>query len=702
MRRIIRTIISLAVAVAANANADTFDNWKAYMAYGDITDIEPAGKMVYVLSSNSLFSYNSNDGSVTAYNKVFPLSDCTISRITWNSNAKKLAIVYDNGNIDLLDNSGKVENVAGYKDKTMTVDKTINNVVVDGNLAYLCTAFGLVQVDMDGAYIRETFNVGKNVTNCAIKGNDIYIQTGNGTYKGNVNDNLVNPASWKKTDDAVDFSHTNDISTTTEDGYTRYYTYDKTNKCYWTNQKDQKLQAYTIAADGTKTIIKQDIIPDAPLYNVFGFMTVQNNKLYACNGGEWDEKNPAAIQVYDPNNEAWQFYDGEGIEEKYNVRFNDILCLAVDPRDDSHVMAGNQYGILEFKDGKAINHYDKKNSLITPIENFSDKYQIITSMFYDSNANLWISNSSAESKRLIVYTADNKWTAPEKQFEPSQAINSKIIMDRSGRIWIASGRYSGNGVFCYSADLNNLYSYTNFTNEDGSAIGTMEFLRQVAEDKDGNIWVATSNGLLTLTPEYQANPALGFYQVKVPRNDGTNYADYLLSGANVTTIAVDNANRKWVGTYNNGVYVISSDNMVQEAHFKAEDSYLLSDKIQYITINPVSGRVYIGTDKGLCSVESNASQTFDSMDKDNVWAYPNPVKPDYTGLITVVGLSYNADVKITTTNGVLVAQGRSNGGSFKWDGKDLKGKRVASGVYMVNTATESGESGTVCKIAVIN
>lgn len=262
--------------------------------------------------------------------------------------------------------------------------------------------------------------------------------------------------------------------------------------------------------------------------------------------------------------------------------------------------------------------------------------------------------------------------------------------------------YSDNGVFCYSADKTNLYSYTNFVNEDGKAIGTIEFLRQVAEDKDGNIWVATSNGLLTLTDEYQRNPSLGFYQIKVPRNDGTNFADYLLDGANITAIAVDNANRKWIGTLSNGVYVISNDNMVQEVHFKADDSFLLSDNIQYITINDKTGRVYIGTDKGLCSVESHASETFESMDKDNVWAYPNPVKPDYTGMVTVVGLSFNADVKITTTNGVLVAKGRSTGGSFQWDCRDLKGKRVASGVYMVNTATESGESGTVCKIAVIN
>jgi flagellar hook assembly protein FlgD len=90
------------------------------------------------------------------------------------------------------------------------------------------------------------------------------------------------------------------------------------------------------------------------------------------------------------------------------------------------------------------------------------------------------------------------------------------------------------------------------------------------------------------------------------------------------------------------------------------------------------------------------------MTKDNVYAYPNPVRPDYNGLITVTGLSYNADVKIVTTNGVLVAEGKSNGGTFTWNGTDLKGQRVASGIYMVQTATQTGESGTVCKIAIVN
>ena len=90
------------------------------------------------------------------------------------------------------------------------------------------------------------------------------------------------------------------------------------------------------------------------------------------------------------------------------------------------------------------------------------------------------------------------------------------------------------------------------------------------------------------------------------------------------------------------------------------------------------------------------------MTKDNVWAYPNPVKPDYTGLITITGLSFDADIKIVTSNGILVNQGRSTGGTYTWNAKDQKGKRVASGIYMVETATNDGRKGTVCKIAIIN
>ena len=193
-----------------------------------------------------------------------------------------------------------------------------------------------------------------------------------------------------------------------------------------------------------------------------------------------------------------------------------------------------------------------------------------------------------------------------------------------------------------------------------------------------------------------------FTQVKVPRNDGTNYADYLMTGIDIHSMAIDGAGRKWFGTNGNGVYLISADNMKQIQHFTTENSCLLSDIVRSIAINQTTGEVFFGTDNGLCSYISDATQINTEMTKDNVWAYPNPVTPDYTGLITIVGLTLNADVKILSANGTLIAEGRSNGGTFTWDGNDQKGRKVASGVYMVVTATKTGDKGTVCKIAIVN
>ena len=193
-----------------------------------------------------------------------------------------------------------------------------------------------------------------------------------------------------------------------------------------------------------------------------------------------------------------------------------------------------------------------------------------------------------------------------------------------------------------------------------------------------------------------------FYQVKVPRNDGTNYADYLLNGVAINSIAVDGGNRKWFGTDGAGVFLISSDNLIQEHNFNIDNSKLLYNNISSIVINHQSGEVFFLSDNGLCSYQSNAVEPNEQMTKDNVIAYPNPITPDYTGLVTITGLSYDADVKITTATGAIVAEGRSNGGMFNWNCCNKQGKRVASGVYMVITATSDGKKGTVCKIAVIN
>jgi hypothetical protein len=152
---------------------------------------------------------------------------------------------------------------------------------------------------------------------------------------------------------------------------------------------------------------------------------------------------------------------------------------------------------------------------------------------------------------------------------------------------------------------------------------------------------------------------------------------------------------------NSGVYLISEDNMEEVHHFTADDSPLLSNTVLSVAVNPQNGEAFFGTDKGLCSYISDATTAVDEMKKDDVYAFPNPVPSGYNGLITVRGLSFDADVKILTIDGRLVAQGRSKGGTFTWNGRDQSGHRVASGVYMIATATSEGKSGVVAKVAVV-
>ena len=158
---------------------------------------------------------------------------------------------------------------------------------------------------------------------------------------------------------------------------------------------------------------------------------------------------------------------------------------------------------------------------------------------------------------------------------------------------------------------------------------------------------------------------------------------------------------KWIGTLNNGLYLIGPDGLENVHHFTKDNSPLPSNAIESLALQHTTGELYIGTDKGLVSYTTDATRGASEYDEEKVYAYPNPVAPDYNGPITVVGLKANSNVKITNTAGRLVAEGTSLGGSFTWDGKTPQGQRVATGVYYVLGTDEEGQEGIVTKILFI-
>ena len=451
--------------------------------------------------------------------------------------------------------------------------------------------------------------------------------------------------------------------------------------------------------------------PGGPAYNRFYESKFINGVLYTTGGyflpAMPDNDTPGTIQVYDGND--WTLYE-EQISQITGYSYVDNCCIDVDPNDAEHVFVGGRCGLYEFQKGKLVTYYNKDNSQLMGANDtgkqLDNDYVLVLGLKFDAKGNLWVLNSLGNGVSLLEYTTDKQWINHHNALLTNEdAITvpglSKMMVDSRGLMWFVNNNWKNPAVFCYDTDNDILLKYDQIVNQDDVKY-TCYAITSIAEDKEGNMWVGTDIGPFMIEKSEIGQNKVTFYQVKVPRNDGTNYADYLLNGISISSIAIDGGNRKWFGTNSAGVFLISADNIVQEENFTTENSNLLYNNVSSISINNFTGEVFFLSDNGLCSYQSNAVEPNSEMTKDNVTVYPNPVTPDYTGLVTITGLTYDADVKITTVNGALVAEGRSNGGMFNWDCCNKQGKRVASGVYMVITATSDGKKGTVAKIAVIN
>ena len=696
-KAIIGALLATATLTAGNkAAAQDAGRWTLYTSYHDITEIEPAGRNVFVLASENVYSYNADEGSITTYDKAGTLSDAGITHIAWASQARRLVITYENSNVDLLAADGTTLNVPDLYLYETTQDKTINSIYTYNQYAYIATGFGVVKLNTQEGTMEESYRLGFAVDYCYIDGNRIYAASRtDGTYSAAMDGNLLDPASWTRTGG---YTERNVDRTNVHDSSTGYW---------WTTTDDGRLTYYTVDAEGNRTYMTEGVAPDGPSSNNFYRLYMHDGTLYGVGGLWWqdaDAGRPFEVHVWD--GDAWTEFE-QPTEQQTGHQNIDALCMDFDPTTEGHVMVGAKSGMYEFQDGKLVNSFNVDNSeLKSPwSDNARYLYTIVTSMAYDENGTLWLLNPLVDNSLKSYNGNTGEWTTWQHQ-EMSGGANYDLqglfISPTNGMMWFINCYNNNADFFSYDRTNDVLQHYgPSFTNQNGSTI-TPQRGYCTAEDRNGNVWIGTSSGPLYLTAEAIRSGSTVFTQYVVPRNDGTNLGDYLLGNIAITAIAIDGGNRKWFGTNGNGVFLISSDNNTQVQHFTTDNSPLPSDIIMDILVDGSTGRVYFATDKGLCSYLSDATEPATSMTKDNVYAYPNPVNPDYTGPITVVGLTYDAEVKITTANGTLVAEGRSTGGTFTWDGCDSEGRRVASGVYMVHTSTSSGEKGTVCKIAIVN
>ncbi len=447
----------------------------------------------------------------------------------------------------------------------------------------------------------------------------------------------------------------------------------------------------------------QSIFPVGPIDNQMFSLYANGADLWIAAGGRSDSWNNTFQQPRFQrfNNREWKFYNKTGYPEMNG--FFDVVSLAADPNDPNHVFAGSWGGgVLEYRNDRFINRFTNKNSpLQTAIPAKPDEpYVRIGGLDFDSQGNLWITNSEV-AQNLHKLSPDGKWTS----FTLPEVANSRnigqVLVNRLDDKWIVVPRGHDAYVVNKTGERKKRLLVTSyFNNGQNEIFNRMNDIYSIAEDIDGAIWIGTSKGVAVYTNPSRIWETDNFYamQPSLDLNDGLYHP--LLENETVTAIAVDGANRKWLGTKNSGVYLVSETGTGEILHFTTNNSPLFSNNITSIAINQKNGEVFIGTDKGLISYMGEAIEgkaTYDS-----VYVYPNPVRETYDGPVTITNLVENSEVKITDIVGNLVFRTTSLGGQAVWDGRNLNGRRVKTGVYLVFCNDENGEETHITKLLFIN
>lgn len=375
----------------------------------------------------------------------------------------------------------------------------------------------------------------------------------------------------------------------------------------------------------------------------------------------------------------------------------DLTAVAINPKNTSEIFVGTYgAGLRKYDRNRVTAVYDRSNSPIRSGDSLNGR---IGGLAFDANNNLWVSCCHSNIPIAVLQPNGNWQPLTLSSYITGVSTEvSQIMVDSRNYKWIVVPR--GNKLLVY--DDNKTIDNPNddrITSVNLNAMAKLETaaVNCVVEDKEGQIWIGCNLGIKVIY-----NPSTAFKNTLYAQNvliKQINYVQNLFEFEEVTCIAVDDANRKWVGTTKSGVFLISANGEKQLLHFTEDNSPLLSNRIYNITINRETGEVFIATANGLISYMGTATEGRE--DYSEVTVFPNPVRETYHGVITVRGLMDNSFCKIADAAGNLVWQGYANGGELVWDGKDFYGKRPATGVYFVFSSNSTGKMKNVAKILFI-
>ena len=736
--------------------------WKGYFSYNDIRAIAASNINTYVATDNAVFVLNDASGETRIYNTVndFKLDD--INALAYSADHKKIIAGAKNGKVAIIDEA--TDNIYFLNDiynksSLTTSEKVINSIFIHAGYAYLATGYGITAVRLYDNHFGDSYYIGnegnnENVKEVVVAGQHLYANIVNvGIKRALLNTNLIDYTNWEmfsfenwlsiasfnnqligvKDDsslnrfegadaivigtlnpDFIRFNLFGDKFTVITYGSARSYNQDfnQVTEIFSSattgefNTALAKNDAFFIGsfknglfkAAGTTPNQLANISPKGALSNNFFRIAVRDNVLWSVYGGYDNNFNPYSSQGLGTyginrltlNNTQWDHLTYEKIAPLRSTSY-----IGFNPKEPSTVYIGSFFdGILKMEvkpnlEESTLTHYTQHNTGPNGLEAiFADGDVRVNGPVFDNQGNGWVTNSLV-NRHIKKFDSTNNWQSYDiKSVLNSTTQNSLTApeIDKNDTKWM--GTYNA-GVATFNDKTNMKAKVDNLPHNTVNA---------VAIDQKNQVWIGTNMGLRVVpSVDLAQNNVLIRSNAIIIMDEGK--AQELFYQQPILKIKVDGSNNKWVSIADAGIFLISEDGQNTIYRFNASNSPLPDNNVTDITINENTGEVFFATRKGMVSFQHFATAPSSSLD--NVYVYPNPVRPEYTGEVNISGLTSKAVIKITDVSGNLVYETTSSGGTVQWSTANFSGQKVKSGVYMVFVTSADGSEKTVKKLMII-
>lgn len=684
---ILFSVVWLALAAKADDNANyateeyvgMMNGWQVHAAYGNTDELAYVNGLMYGLSEGSLFSLDVKDEEVRTMSALNGLSGAGIGHIISDEEHQRLLIAYRDGVFDILYPDGRIGTITDLKRKQLSgVSKLANDILCRGDLAYLACDFGVITINLRklelGDWFQPTQSGNPMLTQLHIEGDTLFARSSTTLYAGCLCDNLVDYASWKTW--PANQRHLDIPGHIC--GHVRY------DGCDYNSSVGKGIVR---TCNGVQT----SFLPNGPAVNFPYRMTFSGSRMIMVPGSRWTSEAAIPARVMILEGGVWSNIQYEDIPLAPGLKYVfDFTRAAIDPTDKEHYFISSYgEGLYEFRGREVVKIYNTDNSPLISAS-CSRNYCRVDGVAYDNEGYLWMMNAT-NSKPVQVLSPNGQWA--------SIGLNGRVIETpgdvlvdrfRPNLRWLVSCRHDAGigliddgGTPMQPGDDRVIFR-SEFYDGAGKYVKPTE-IYSIAQDRNGSIWVGTKEGLLMIPSSVDFFTSNRCTRIIIERTDGSGLGDYMLGTEQINGIAVDGGNRLWIATQASGVYLMDIDLFGYETetiyHFTSKNSPMPSDVVLSVAVDPQTGEVYIGTDMGLVSFKSDASEPED--DYASAYVYPNPVRPEYQGLVTVSGLMEDSSVKITDAAGNLVCSTTANGGTAVWDMRDYSGTYVTPGVYLI-------------------